>query len=70
MGRKTRDGAETLTTVYYSPEVDNIILLFKRDDSITITVDFEKSRLHVRDTEVLDYILRKNYYLIGAFYEN
>jgi hypothetical protein len=70
MGRKTKDGAETLTMLYYSPQVDNIILLFKRDNSITITVDFEKTRMCVRDNEAFDYILRKNYHLIGAFYEN
>jgi hypothetical protein len=70
MGTKTKDGPATLTTIYYSPIKDNILLLFKRDDSILITADLEKTRLVFLKQELQDYLIKLEYQLIGAFYEN
>ena len=70
MGTKTKDGPETLTMMYYSPRHNNIMLLFKRDSSITITVDFVYTRLVFKELELQKYLLKLDYQLIGAFYEN
>lgn len=70
MGTKTRDGAETLTMLYYSPTVHTIMLIFKRDHSTIITIDLPTIRLAVKPEDAKFIIVKNDYQLIGAFYEN
>lgn len=70
MGTKTKDGPETLTMVYYSPLLETIMLLFKRDHSSILTVDLPSTRLAVEPNQAQYIIIKNEYQLIGAFYEN
>lgn len=70
MGTKTKDGPETLTMLYYSPKKESIILLFQRENAIYITVDFERTRAIIPNNQLQEYIIREQFQLIGAFYEN
>ena len=71
MGRKTKDGPETLTIVYYSPVFENIMLLYKRDyNTIHYTIDLQSTRLNETPEQAEYIIINGEYQLIGAFYEN
>lgn len=61
---------ETLTTVYYSEITDTIILIYNREDDTMITVDFEMTRLALSKHQATYMIVKNDYQLIGAFYEN
>lgn len=70
MGTKTKDGPETLTMVYYSPLLETFLLIFKRDDSTILTIDLPLTRLAVEPDQAVYIIIKNQYQLIGAFYEN
>jgi hypothetical protein len=70
MGTKTKDGPETLTIMYYSPTIESIMLIFKRDHSNILTIDLPTTRLAVEPDQAKYIIIKNDYQLIGAFYEN
>jgi hypothetical protein len=59
-----------LVTIYYSEEQDAIMLLLRKESGIYVQVVFEKSKALFPEHQLQDFILRKKYQLIGAFYEN